>query len=55
VVVDVAALVEVQRAGELLEVHHVGHLGPAREAQDAERSAGARVASEVNGTICTIT
>src|SRR5262249_59944980 len=42
VVVDVIAPVEVEGAGELLDVHHVRHVGFA-EAQHGERPAGCGV------------
>ncbi len=46
VVVDLLALVQVQRAVELLHVDHIGQV-PLREPQDGERTAGRRVPAKV--------
>src|SRR2546421_5762912 len=46
VLVDVFALVQVHRAGELFDVDHVGQFGVG-EAQDAVRAAGRRVPADL--------
>src|ERR1700721_1680053 len=46
--IDVVAFIQVEGAGELLDVHHVWHI-VVTEAQDGERPAGRRMPAPAEG------